>query len=323
MIATAMLLGACSAENTADQEVVQEPDAPITMVGLTRSSAVDDELGDIRVFLTNEGTTVNGLFKLTGETEWTTLLKLKSGTRTYRLYGFMPDDGTLSGSLPTVDADNAVLHLQGLKPIMNQDYCIVTGVYQGSSASDRHSATRGDFSFEYVSSRQNYINLLFDHLTSHVVFSVKVGADYNTVRTIKIKRMSLRIADVSSVSADVTLTNGVGINSTVYSNTGTEECVLTLKETEQTLTTTSTAVCSAYVIPATALLAKLQLVTEFDVYDKQGNKIAERTATNQLEDPLEELQQGEDRTLMITVAPSYLYVLSDDDMNNPTIKVES
>ena len=98
---------------------------------------------------------------------------------------------------------------------------------------------------------------------------------------------------------------------------------LTIKEAEpqHTLTIAPEKVCSAYVIPDATLLSKLYLVTEYDVYDKQGNKIDERKVTNKLTTALDELQRGEERILTVTVAPSYLYVLSDGDSNNPPVTI--
>ena len=84
-------------------------------------------------------------------------------------------------------------------------------------------------------------------------------------------------------------------------------------EGETTLTTDLTDVASVQVIPHPTVLNGLTLITEYDVYDKQGNKVAERTATNKLVETLAELQRAEERTLLITVDPSYLYVLSEQD----------
>jgi len=148
---------------------------------------------------------------------------------------------------------------------------------------------------------------------------MKVGEEYNAVRTIKIKSMKLLVADISHYNVDITLTNGVGISSVAQNKVdGTETQELTVRDGELTLTTTSTTVCSAYLIPATSLFEKLSLKIEYDIYDKRGNKIAERTAINSLAYPLEELQRGDERTLQINIDPSYLYDLS---LNDPPIVV--
>lgn len=312
MMTVIVLLAACS-QDVADEQA-QEPDAALRLAGVTRSITGDQEYSDIRIFLTNGTTATEGLFKYAGESSWTTQLKLKSGARTYQLYGYMPDDAEFAGSITNWNENGAVLHIQQLPPLATQDYFIVTGVSQAENESDETAAVRGAFSFEYDSQRENYINLFLDHLYSHIIFSMRVGDDYNAVRTIKIKNMKLQVADISHYDVDITLTKDVGISGVVHNNmagTGTHELII--RDEELTLTTSSTTVCSSYVIPATTLFDKLSLLIEYDIYDKRGNKIAERTATNALANPLVGLQRGEERTLQINIDPSYLYDLSLND----------
>jgi hypothetical protein len=311
-----VLLAACSQDLAEEQ--AQEPDAPLRLAGVTRALTDEPAYSDIRFFLTEGTTATEGLFKYAGASAWTTQLKLKSGARTYQLYGYMPDNADFVRSISDFNDNSAVLHIQQLPPLATQDLCIVTGVRQAENESDETAAVRGAFSFEYDSQRENYINLFLDHLYSHIIFSMRVGDDYNAVRTIKIKNMKLQVADISHYHVDVTLTKNVGISSVTHNMTGTETRVLTIRDEELTLTTSSTTVCSGYIIPATTLFDKLSLVIEYDIYDKQGNKIAERTATNALANPLVGLQRGEERTLQINIDPSYLYDLS---LNDPPIVV--
>lgn len=336
VFAIAWLLAACSNDTAdvlpvptpvvpgLDEPEEQYPDAPVWMAGVRRAPMSTDNQGNIRVFLTHGTTVSQGLFKYDDDTDtWTTELKLKSGARTYRLYGYMPDDAAFTGSVTGWSDDGAVLHIQGLSPIATKDYCVVTGVRQAADDADMIAAERGNFAFDYDSQRDNYISLFFDHLLSRVTFSMNIGEDYNKVRAIKIKSMRLVTDDISEMRADVTLARGTGISSVAFATTGTADGTLDLniKVPEYPLTLTPTVVCGAYVIPNATLLNKLSLETEYDVYDKQGNKIAERTATNKLTEPLHELQRGEERTLQVTVAPSYLYVLSDGDLSDPPLVV--
>lgn len=298
--------------------------APLRMVGIRRATLGETEWYDIHTFLTNGTTLTEGKFKYASDTEeWSTQLKLKSGQRTYRLYGFMPDDALLTSSLSSWTDEGVVLRIENINPLTFDDYCVVTGVRQVSLATDKTSATRGTFSFEYNSNRQNYINLFLDHMMSQIEFNMKISATYNTLRTIKIKKMTLKLANISSTAADITLANSVGISAISFTTTDTEESSCVVLNEEKTLTTTPTVLCNAFVVPMTELYNNLQLEAEFDVYDKKGNKIAERTATNKLTTPLNELQRGEKRTLLITVDPSYLYLLSERDLNNPTMKIEN
>ena len=318
MMTVIVLVAACSQD--VEEEQTQEPDAPLRLAGVTRAITGNEEYGDIRIFLTHGTTATEGLFKYEGGASWTTQLKLKSGERTYQLYGYMPDNAEFAHSITDFDNNGAVLHIEQLPPLATQDFCVVTGVRQAENEHDETAAVRGAFSFNYNSQYENYINLFLDHLYSRIIFSMKVGDDYDAVRTIKIKSMKLQVADISNYDVDVTLTNGVGISSVVHNKvagTGTRE--LTIRDTEITLTTSSQTICSGYIIPATTtLFDKLSLVIEYDIYDKRGNKVAERTATNALATPLEELQRGEERTLQINIDPSYLYDLS---LNDPPIVV--
>ena len=320
MMTVIVLLAACSQDVAEEQ--AQEPDAPLRLAGVTRALTDEPAYGDIRFFLTNGSSATEGLFKYAGTSAWTTQLKLKSGARTYQLYGYMPDNADFVRSISDWNENGAVLHIQQLPPMAEQDYCIVTGVRQAADENDKTSAVRGTFSFDYDSQRENYINLFMDHLYSRVKFSMRVGDEYNEVRTIKIKSMKLQVADISHYDVDITLTKDVGISSVAHSSvpgTGTRE--LTIRDEDDgviTLTTTSTEIASGYIIPATTLFNNLSLVIEYDIYDKRGNKISERTATNSLATPLEDLPRGEERTLQINIAPSYLYDLS---FNDPPIVV--
>ena len=317
MVMTALLLAACSQDVAEEQ--TQETDAALKLAGVTRAVTGDQAYSDIRIFLTNGTTATEGLFKYAGGASWTTQVKLKSGARTYQLYGYMPDNADFARSISDFNDNSAVLHIQQLPPLATQDLCIVTGVRQAENESDETAAVRGAFSFNYDSKRDNYINLFLDHLYSHIIFSMKVGEDYDAVRTIKIKNMKLQVADISHYDVDITLTKNIGISSVAHSNVaGTGIRELTIRDEGLTLTTTSTTVCSGYIIPAATLFEKLSLVIEYDIYDKQGNKIAERTATNALANPLVGLQRGEERTLQINIDPSYLYDLS---LNDPPIVV--
>ena len=314
MMSVFVLIAACSQDVAEEQ--TQEPNASLRLAAVSRAILGEPEYGDIRFYLTNGTMATEGLFKYAGVSGWTTQLKLKSGARTYNLYGYMPDNAE-SVSLSGWNDNGAVLHIEQIAPIAEQDYYIVTGVRRADNLNDETPANRGVFSFDYNSQRDNYIYLLLDHVYSHVVFCMKVGEDYDALRTIKIKNMKLKVPDISLYDVDITLTKGVGISNMASSVSGTEACELTIKDKQNTeeitLTTTSQTVCSSYVIPATTLLANLSLVIEYDIYDKQGHKIGEREATNALASPLKDVRRGEELKLQITIDPSYLYDLSLDD----------
>jgi hypothetical protein len=65
---------------------------------------------------------------------------------------------------------------------------------------------------------------------------------------------------------------------------------------------------------------ELTLVCTYDVYDRYGNKIAERTTPNKLRNL--NTVRGQLVTLNLNIAPTYLGVLSEPDLDNPTIKIQ-
>ena len=325
LVIMALLFAAgCSKDAADNAESAQEPQpASLKVVGLTRATSGNTDWDDIHIYLTSSGTQVaEGKFGYANDTkEWSTHLKLKSGAGTFRLYGFMPDDPSLTASLQNVNAAGAEIILENVNPLTTNDYCVITGVRQVENETDMTAATRGTFSFDYDSNHQNYINLFLDHLMSRLVFNMKISPTYDAVRTIKVKKMTLKLADISSMSVTVTFSDNHGISAISYIPTGAAANSCIIENEAKTLTTSPAAICTGYMVPDNVFINKLELETEFEVYNKKGNKIAERTAVNKLTEPLAELQRGEERTLLLTIDPSYLYVLSDPDLDNPTITI--
>ena len=65
-----------------------------------------------------------------------------------------------------------------------------------------------------------------------------------------------------------------------------------------------------------------KLITEYDVYDKKGNKTrSAATAINCYTTGITDIIRGTSYDVHITVEPTYLYQLSDGDLDNPTLKI--
>jgi hypothetical protein len=69
------------------------------------------------------------------------------------------------------------------------------------------------------------------------------------------------------------------------------------------------------------------LTSVYDVYDKNGNLVrpdCEATNTMVLKDLLTEqttTQRGKRYTVNMTIQPTYLYMLSEPDLDNPTVTI--
>ena len=77
----------------------------------------------------------------------------------------------------------------------------------------------------------------------------------------------------------------------------------------------------AYCRPPVAVVGtyNLTLTTIYDVYDIKGQNLGERVSENKIKFDVAEVKPGQEKKLVLTVKPTYLYVLSDNDADNPTI----
>ena len=242
--------------------------------------------------------------------------------KTYTVYGYMPKTGDMSSSLTKTTAEAATLTISNIKPITTDDICIITGV----KAADE-GLKEGQFSWYWPIGDDNYkIYILMDHLYAAAQFRLKIDADYASLRTIKLKTMTLS-TNKGSVDATVMLThNDTGaspISSVTYDASGSSDSIVIFNNDEGTALPTTTAIplsVNAYFAPE--LSSNLTLVSTYDVYDSKGNLIRQNcTAKNQLPDL--GAVRGQRVQVNMTVSPTYLYVLSDPDLDNPTIKIEN
>ena len=236
--------------------------------------------------------------------------------KTYTVYGYLPKLEGMSSSL-TCGANTATLTITGLKPIMTDDICIITGVKETEAG-----LKEGSFSWFKEVTDDDYIYMLLNHLYASVRFSIKVDAEYAQLRTIKLKSMTLS-TNKESFSATITLTHNttgeVPITSVTYTGTGSSSEAVFFNDTEgEALSATTAKVFDTCFAPT--LSEHLTLTSTYDVYDRKGNLIRKGcTATNKIPDL--EATRGQRVQLNLTVNPSYLYVLSDPDLDNPTIKI--
>jgi len=238
---------------------------------------------------------------------------------TYTVYGYMPKTGEMESSLTSITADAATLTISNMKPVTTDDICIITGVKDTDDG-----LKEGLFSWYTTVGVKTYkISLLMDHLYAAAQFRLKIDAEYAALRTIKLKTMTLS-TNKGSVDATVSLThNTTGASpitgSITYSLSGTNGAAEIFSSEEGTaLDKTTPLSVNAYFAPG--LSDNLTLVSTYDVYDRKGNLIRQnRTATNKLPDL--SAVRGQRVLLNMTVNPTYLYVLSDPDLDNPTITI--
>lgn len=242
--------------------------------------------------------------------------------KTYTVYGYLPKGEGMSSSLSKSTANAATLTITGMKPITPDDICVITGVKETDNG-----LQEGYFSwYQSVTNDDYYIYMLLNHLYASLRFSMKVDAEYAQLRTIKLKSMTLQ-ADVASVIATVSLTHkgtgtetGTGTDVSYTGTAGSYEAEIFSDDEGTALSSqTETFINTCF---APTLSDKLTLVTTYDVYDRHGNLIRkDRTVTNKL--PNLDALRGYRVQLNLTVNPTYLYVLSDPDLDAPTVVIEN
>ena len=252
--------------------------------------------------------------------KWQSNFEVAAGN-TYTVYGYMPKTEGMISTLAKSTADAATLTITGMKAITTDDICIITGVKETDEG-----LKEGQFSWNTPTTGNQtfYINILMDHLYAAAQFRLKIDADYASLRTIKLKTMTLS-TDKGSVNAVISLTHnttGVSpVSSVAYTALGSSSTSDIYKNDEGTALPTTTAIplsINAYFAPE--LSSNLTLVSTYDVYDSKGNLIRQNcTATNQLPDL--GAVRGQRVQVNMTVNPTYLYVLSEPDLDNPTITI--
>ena len=276
------------------------------------------------------------------DSKWHFNADMELETSTYYLYGYIPkeavESATISGN--SSFSQGAVLTLNGLNTVTHNDISVVVGAKNGTDEDTDGGLTVGNFAVEAkaVGSGSNHIFLLFDHLYSAMRFSFKVDADYAKLRTIKLRKLELTAFNSNSstklkakYNATITLQAGASpIQSVVFTQDETSADVayepLYSGDAVTLDPTTPTSFMGGFV-PGRNTTFRLR--STYDVYDRQGNCVREGCeAVNNIDlrsifnITALELQRGHIYTINMTVRPTYLYVLSEPDLDNPSLKIE-
>ena len=260
----------------------------------------------------------------------------------YLIYGFMPIDAeNVSISLLSPNTNykaGATMSIKGLKVLTQTDPCVIVGVGKQETSTPDVTLKWGTFDFTFKTGTDvvDYMSILLDHIYSRYHFQVKIDVDYAQLRTIKITKMTLEaLSDdgtqtVGTVNARVNIqtntTNTNPISSVTYSrNTGTRSVTFFENTTTPLLLTTSYQDAGFCLAPGDQRW--FRLTTVYEVYNRDNKHIRTNTATNTFytanfkEHKITNTNPGLDHTIQIIVNPTYLYVLSDSDLDNPTFDI--
>ena len=266
----------------------------------------------------------------------------------YYVYGYYPSSGITPNIEPDGDnhlyADGAVLTLSNLPTATSSDICVIVGAKEGTASDVNTPFDQGWFKYHANPTHEpeeghedefnaNYVYLLFDHLYAVLNIQLRVDGDYDEMRTIKLKQISLKtkagdVPTPSKVNARITLKKTTDGTSPItgdieFTAAASDDGngIIFYSEDGMTLTT-SYGTYLGHFMPQH--IDNLEVTSTYDVYDKKGNKIRQNeTATNKLPISMFNDQTETKRkmiyTIKMTVRPTYLYRLSDQDIDSPTV----
>lgn len=333
-----LLLVACSNDSASDcNETPQGNLLHLSSVTRTTTEYIPENGNNIMMYVMTQNAQYSaGSFSYTNS--WSNSnIRVKEHEQFY-MYGYMP--GTYGSEILAASSDlngdyskGADLTIKNL-PIFTSKYIYaIVGVQRISATSETEDILEGNYGYFSGLNDENYVNLLMDHLYSKLILQMNVDANYSLLRDIKLKSVKLTCSYAETVNVTVKLREGYGLqgNTTAYSapvsNSSQEHSLWNSTEQSGTLIPSNASEntplslgsvnCPPVVLDAAGTYMKITCA--YDVYDKEGNKMRECTVENKLKTT--NVSHGMEYTVTLTVAPTYLYVLSDDDLNNPTIKI--
>lgn len=297
------------------------------------------------------------LFSFSNASDWQANVTITDATSAYNIFGFMPIDVENSSdnvSISRLANENnydagAQMTIRGLKVLTMSDPCVIVGVAKQEEKTSDVTLQWGKFDFTFKQNNgdvTDYMSILLDHIYSRYHFSIKIDADYAQLRTIRVTKMTLEALNddgtktLRSVDASVSIrantTNTNPVTSLTFSRNLGERSVTLFNKT----TTTNASYNNGIVLSkdktnfqeAGFCLAPsdqrwFRLTTEYEVLDRTGKLIRTNTAVNRFntanfkERMITSTTPGLEHTIQIMVNPTYLYVLTDSDLDNPPIVV--
>lgn len=265
---------------------------------------------------------------------------------TYQLYGYIPHQTAINYSITDYNGANgsystgAIMTLQNVPTVMPNDLCVVIGAKHGTDKEHDSGLRQGDFSFtaKQGTDSKDYVFLLFDHLYAALRVRMRVHDDYAALRTIKLKSLQL-----NTQAGETKTTKKTTITIKLKANDGSSSPIdtLTFTPTGEDIDgglefwsddaghelTTDLQPFIGHFMPSG--ITKLILTSTYDVYDTKGHLIRQgckATNTMVLQDLLTGqtvTERGKRYTIDMTIQPTYLYMLSEPDLDNPTVTINN
>ena len=271
--------------------------------------------------------------------EWTGTIDIDNSQ--YYFYGFMPKEAADVATVTALNGDfskGAIMSINDLETLTPADVCVIVGVKRSEEPQDIRNVGIQLGQFGYHGGTNNYVYLLLKHLYAGLHFKAHIDTEYAKLRKIVVKEMKLQTLEDIHEKINLTVTleaNNLGndpVRSIIYEDAEGS----TIKKPEITLFPTEDT-GEEYELPvetprnflgcfAPDKCKKFELYSRYDVYDRRGNLIRQDCEARNMIDAtnwhgINSLKAGDIYTIDLKVQPTYLYVLSDPDLDNPTFTV--
>ncbi len=338
----------------ADDDVEEPQGGTLRLSSVTRQGETTPEVvkeGTVRLFIATADNYTSGSFSgAVDQTDPTKTIWTNSGATVkentqYYIYGYMPYNNNVVSSTssiakPTGDySDGAIMTLSGLPVLTSEDICVIVGVGDATAAAVQgvYGYTSGIYTTQDINDK-NPVNLLMGHLYTQLQLRFCVDKDYYALRHIRLKTVKVNstyVASGTKITATVNLAAGSGLSAERVSFS---EPATTSPSTPETLPLLTGGDVNLAVAPDYTELSNtvncpyrlfdgdgtyLSLECTYDVYDSADNNLLIRKdckSVNKIK--VDRQAPGMRKVLTLTVEPTYLYVLADPDLDNPTIKIQ-
>lgn len=284
------------------------------------------------------------------EGKWVTTDSRLDAGKTFQIYGFMPIAAVSSSSMKNVGASapagsKPTLHLEGVKAFPEQDIFVVVGAgFAGTETLAAETPQLGKFSFTgRTTVEENRIFLMMQRITSQIEFRFAIGNDrvaktdvrydemnYAGIRKIKLKKVELSVGGYSqSFSIDVALNPNETSENPIFSIAGNASADASVQKTlmeksegeELWLPSENWVSAGSFPIIAQNSAPVFTMKVTYDVYHAKTDALIRKDCTAQNKWTMAKFGYGKIYQVGVVVKPTYLYQLSDDDLNNPGITI--
>ena len=273
---------------------------------------------------------------------WTKTVPLDNDN--YYIYGFMPSSLMSTTTIEPYSGNNyangAILTIGNAPSLMTDDFSAIVGVKRAPSKAGNIASAemqRGIYEYEVTrADADNYIYLLLDHVYANLRFTMAVDETYAQLRSIHLKQFTITpttpkfnvkatlIPGTATTLTPVFTPTGTGTGTTQTLWEGSKDMDIALNKTTDAAPTLlyGTADYQNFYIAPSESNAEFTITCRYDVCDRNGNLIRKDCeASNKLSFSGLSLKPGDRLTVPLIVMPTYLYVLSEPDLDSPAIKV--